>query len=59
MSEPRYLIEFSAGGNASCNHLQEALILIGDDDANLIDTTDWKVYTRKDFESLNQYLLME
>lgn len=40
-------------------HLQAALNFIGDNDGTIIDHAESVTYSRKDFDILNQYLLME
>lgn len=39
-------------------HLQSALTFIGDNDGTIIDHTEGVTYSRKDFDILNQYLLL-
>lgn len=40
------------------DHLQSALDFIGEHDGTIIDHTEGITYTRKDFEQLNEYLLL-
>jgi len=53
----RFLITYPDGSWKDSDSLQEAVNIIGEDDATIEDTTDGVVYTKKDFNEITGYLM--
>lgn len=58
MTIDRFVITFRDGTWKDTNSLQEAVNIIGEQDATILDTHDGTLYTRKDFNEITAYILL-